>query len=63
MFRVTHVLKDGKTARQLLAEQLSLLDDKLREVVANAASRDVQALLENGRFLELKLQQPDFFAS
>jgi hypothetical protein len=63
VFRVTHVLKDGKTARQLLAEQLAILDDKLREVVANVAARDAQALLENGRFLELKFKHADFLAS
>lgn len=62
MFRMTHILKDGKTARQLLAEQLAILADKLREVVANVAESDARALLENGRFLELKFKQADFLA-
>ena len=62
VFRTTHVLKDGKTARQLLGEQLALLDDKLREIVANVARADAQALLSNGRFLEMKFSQPDFLA-
>ena len=62
MFRNSHALKDGKTARQLLGEQLALLDRKLREIVANVSSADAQALLANGKFLEMKFQQPDFLA-
>jgi len=60
MFRNTHPLKDGKTARQLLADQLALLDNKMREIVANVANADAQALLANGQFLEMKFNQPDF---
>lgn len=62
VFRTTHALKDGKTARQLLAEQLALLDEKMREIVGNVAGADAQALLSNGRFLEMKFRQPDFLA-
>ena len=62
-FRGTHVLKDGLTARQLLGEQLELLDGKLREIVVNMAASDAQALLANGRFLESKFRQPDFLAT
>lgn len=61
-FRTTHAIKDGKTARQILADQLALLDDKMREIAANVASADAQALLANGKFLEMKFQQPDFLA-
>ncbi len=60
VFRSSHALEGGKTARQLLAEQLALLDDKLREIVANVAGADAQALLANGKFLEAKFRQPDF---
>ena len=59
-FRASHVLQDGKTARQLMAEQLALLDAQLGEVVANVASADAQALLANGQFLRARFQQPDF---
>ncbi|RQO45070.1 hypothetical protein DBV14_24425 [Variovorax sp. KBW07] len=59
-FRITHAVKDGKTARQLLGEQLGLLDAKLREIVANVASSDAAALVANGQFLEKKFRQPDF---
>ncbi|OWQ46851.1 hypothetical protein CDL60_10585 [Roseateles noduli] len=61
-FRVSHALKDGKTARQLLAEQLSLLETQMREIVANVAKQDAQALIANGHFLEEKFRQPDFLA-
>lgn len=61
-FRVSHALKDGKTARQLLAEQLSLLETQMREIVANVARQDAQALIANGHFLEEKFRQPDFLA-
>ena len=60
VFRATRALKDGKTARELLDEQLALLDDKMSEVVANVAASDAQALLANGRFLEMRFNQPDF---
>jgi len=62
-FRASHALKDGKTARQLLGEQLSLLDTKLRDIVANVSASDARALLANGQFLEAKFRQPDFLAS
>lgn len=59
-FRASHALHDGKTARQLLAEQLALLETQMREIVANAARQDAQALIANGHFLEEKFRQPDF---
>jgi len=61
-FRVNHPLEGGKTARVLLAEQLAVLDDKMREVVAAVASSDAQALLANGQFLQARFRQPDFLA-
>ncbi len=62
VFRTTHSLKDGKTARQLLGEQLELLDAKMREIVANVSASDAGALIANGQFLEMKFRQPDFLA-
>jgi hypothetical protein len=60
MFRVTRVLKDGKTARDLLLEQLAVLDDQMKEVVGNVARGDANALLANGQFLEAKFRDRDF---
>jgi len=59
-FRATRVLKSGKTARDLLTEQLTILDDRMKEVVANVAHDDAEALLANGQFLESKFREPDF---
>jgi hypothetical protein len=59
-FRATHVLKDGKTARELFLEQLVMLDEQMQEVVANVARGDADALLANGQFLEAKFRDRDF---
>ena len=61
-FRVNHQLHSGRTARELLTEQLGLLADKMHEVVANVAASDAQALVANGQFLQAKFRQPDFLA-
>ena len=60
MFRVSRVLKDGKTARDLLLDQLAVLDDQMKEVVGNVARGDADALLANGQFLEAKFRDRDF---
>jgi hypothetical protein len=57
------VLKGGKTARDLLMEQLTILDDQLKEVVDNVARGDAEALLANGKFLETKFRERDFLQS
>lgn len=62
VFRATQPLQQGRTARELLGAQLALLDTKMREIVANVAQSDAQALLANGRFLEAKFQASDFLA-
>ena len=61
-FRTNHPLQAGRTARELLAEQLGMLDDQMHEVVANVAASDAQALVANGQFLQAKFNQPDFLA-
>jgi len=63
LFRTTHALRDGKTARELLADQLSVLDAQMREVVGNVARGDAEALLSNGRFLEAKFARRDFLSA
>jgi len=60
MFRVSRVLKDNKTARDLLMEQLAVLDEQMKEVVGNVARGDADALLANGQFLEAKFRERDF---
>ena len=61
-FRVTHQLQSGRTARELLTEQLDVLAGQMQEVVANVAASDAQALVANGQFLQAKFRQPDFLA-
>jgi len=63
LFRTTHALRDGKTARELLADQLSVLDTQMHEVVGNVARGDAEALISNGRFLEAKFAQRDFLSA
>lgn len=45
---------EGKTANQLLLEQLTLLRDHVLEIREGVLSEDVDALLSNGRFLQQK---------
>ena len=59
-FRRLHAVRDGKTPKALLLEQLDLLDTKLKEIVTSVAENDAQALLVNGRFLEEKFGKRDF---
>jgi hypothetical protein len=60
VFRVTRTLQDGKTARDLLMDQLTVLDEQMKEVVCNVARGDANALLANGQFLEAKFRERDF---
>ena len=51
-YAAVHRMEDGRTAAQVLLDQLSILDTKL-EAVADAVNKnDADALLANGRFLE-----------
>jgi hypothetical protein len=59
-FRASRALKGGQTARDLMTEQLTILDDQLKEVVDNVARGDAEALLANGKFLEDKFRERDF---
>ncbi|HKW41800.1 MAG TPA: hypothetical protein VJN39_11180 [Gemmatimonadales bacterium] len=59
-FRRLHVVRDGKTPKALLLEQLDLLDAKMKEIVTSVAENDTQALLVNGRFLQEKFGTQGF---
>jgi hypothetical protein len=54
VYRRLHVVRNGKTAHDLLLDQLHLLDAKMKEIAGNMHASDAQALLANGRFLEEK---------
>lgn len=59
-FARVHPLRDGKTAKQILLEQLTLIDDTMKEVVINIHQQDANQLLANQRFLEDRLHQDEF---
>ena len=48
----TRALDGGKTAKDLLGEQLDLIEDKMQEIQEAVARDDVNKLLTQGRFLE-----------
>lgn len=48
----SHVVANGKTAEQLLGEQLDLIGEKMKEISDAVAKDDVGKLLAQGRFLE-----------
>ena len=54
-----HPVKNGKTARQLLGEQLDLLDKQMKEIVEDIHRDDAQKLVIHGRFLEDKFRDAD----
>lgn len=62
-FANVHPVREGKTARQLLNEQLDILEREMGEIVEVVAANDTQKLLAHGRFLEQKFQQEDFLAN
>jgi hypothetical protein len=51
-------IKDGKTARQLLLEQLDLLDREVKAVVQDIYKDDTQQLIVHGQFLKDKFGDP-----
>jgi hypothetical protein len=59
-FRDVQPLQDGKTAKVLLVEQLTVLDGKMREIAKNLVANDAQALVANGAFLREKFEPVDF---
>jgi hypothetical protein len=51
------IVTDGKTAQDLLAEQLTMLQEHIISLEQNLLSADVNSLLANGRFLQEKFQR------
>jgi hypothetical protein len=60
-YRNTAVIRDGKTARQIVVEQLTVLSEKMKEIAQNAVQDDAQALLSNGRFLKDRFASAPMF--
>jgi len=51
-YATLHPVQDGKTAKQVLMDQLTLLESKMTEVADDVHRNDTDRLLANGRFLE-----------
>jgi hypothetical protein len=60
-FRTLHPVQDGKTAEQLLLEQLNLLDQEMQEIVQDFYRNDTERLKAHGRFLEQKFRRTDMW--
>jgi hypothetical protein len=60
-FRTLHPVRDGKTAKQLLSEQLDLLDQQMKEIVHDFFRNDTQRLMAHGRFLEEKFRKTNLW--
>jgi hypothetical protein len=55
-------LSDGRTASQVLLDQLTVLDASLKAVAKSAFAGDAEALVTNGKFLEAKFAGNPSFA-
>jgi len=53
-YAALHKMPNGKTANDVLSDQLTLLGTKMNEVADAVHKKDSDALLANGRFLEEK---------
>lgn len=51
-YATQHPVKDGKTPKQVLMDQLTLLESTMKEVTVTVLRNDTDRLLANGRFLE-----------
>jgi hypothetical protein len=60
-FRVSHPLRDGLTAKQLMRSQLALLDEQLQKIVVDVAPGDATALLANEQFLRDRFLSQEWF--
>lgn len=58
-YAATRQVQGGKTPKQVLLEQLELIDSKMDEVVDAIHQRDTDRLLASGRFLEERFGKGD----
>jgi hypothetical protein len=60
-YRNTATIRDGKTARQIVVEQLTVLAAKMKEIAQDAVVNDAQSLLANGLFLKERFATAPMF--
>jgi hypothetical protein len=58
LYAQTQTLADGRTATQILLDQLKVLDASLKEVARDAFTGDAEKLITNGQFLRAKFEAP-----
>lgn len=58
-YATVHPIREGKTARQLLADQLDLLLSQMNEIAIAVNKHDADKLLAHGRFLEQRFGRKD----
>ena len=56
-----HPVRDGRTSRELLLEQLAVLDAEMKQVVQEVNRDNVDALEAHGRFLQNRFGRSDQF--
>jgi hypothetical protein len=54
IFARVHKMRNGKTAQEVLIEQLTILDKQINKIVISANSEDAEALIAQGEFLKSK---------
>ncbi|NJM34894.1 MAG: hypothetical protein HC850_09530 [Rhodomicrobium sp.] len=54
-FARIHPVRNGKTAQQLVEEQLGLIETELNSILVGISQNDAQALIVHGEFLKKKL--------
>jgi len=58
-FAKMHRMRNGKTAQEVLIEQLSILDNQINQIVISVNSKDAEALIAQGEFLKSKFENDD----
>lgn len=56
-----HPVRDGKTAKQLLIDQLTMIDEEMHTLMADLVENDAQKMLVHERFLEKVFEKDDIF--
>jgi len=53
-FAKMHKMRNGKTAQEVLIEQLTILDKQMNQILISVNSKDAEALIAQGEFLKSK---------
>ncbi len=59
-FARMHKMRNGKTAQEVLIEQLNVLDEQINKIVISVNSKDADALIAQGEFLKGKFANDEW---